>query len=404
MKLYTLSDYKKEPITNLVEGSNLNLRRFIASFAATAILIALILIMASVYSNPYGYFGPVGQPATYNGRLAKVEYLSKLPKDQIPDAWIIGSSSTLPFQPETVNKLFSVKRTFNLGSFWGRAEDFWAWSNFILRDLNARPKLVILGVEPWTFADDRRGPPLLLEYRRRLIVTPQLAKYLPGFSTLKYQAAKILDSLTLQNLQIVLRMFKKYKFSRKSIVPLGAVGGPFNIDGTNRIYNNRNPRRFLPDRVNELYKQETPEGTSQQELYNLSTSRQRAVKAAYLELRKVFNYLPGDRLQQEDLELFRKTIQLLQSYDVKIIITILPTHPYLFDLLTYYTKHVAHLETIRQFLNGIKNEFSNVKIVYDASHIANFGGSPYDFYDRLHMSPVNTDRILKKIRQQTGSL
>jgi hypothetical protein len=161
-------DYQKEPSVQVVGASPLELRRFLFGLTGTATVVAVLLIVASLYSNHYGYFGGTGQFGFYNDRLSKSDYLFAQEAKDLPEAYIIGSSNTMPFRTATVKALYGVS-AFNLGSFWGRAEDIWAWSNFVVRDLGKKPKLVFIGVEPWTFADDNRGPPLLSMYQRRLI-------------------------------------------------------------------------------------------------------------------------------------------------------------------------------------------------------------------------------------------
>ena len=153
-----LIDYHKEPTVQVIDAKPFEFKRFLWAFAGTVLIAITVLLGASWYSNHHGYFGEYGQFGFYNDRLTKSDYLAQLRPEELPNAYIIGSSNTMPFQPTTVDTLFGV-RSFNLGSFWGGAEDAWAWTNFIVRVLNQKPKLMIFGIEPWTFADDNRGPP-----------------------------------------------------------------------------------------------------------------------------------------------------------------------------------------------------------------------------------------------------
>ena len=113
-----MSDYRKEPAVQVTEAPRKNLRRFLLSLTSTAAGIAVLLMGLSIYSNHYGYFGKNGQTAFYNDRLSKSEYLAELPAANLPNAYIIGSSNTMPIQVTTLDELYGV-HSFNLGSFWG---------------------------------------------------------------------------------------------------------------------------------------------------------------------------------------------------------------------------------------------------------------------------------------------
>ena len=398
-------DYKKEPIANIVFGLGVKRWRFIAGVFVTATMIAMGSILASVYSNHYGYFGPIGQFEFYNGRPMKIAYLTQLDKSSLPDAWIIGSSNSMPFQPKSVAALFSVEKVFNLGAYWGRVEDLWAWSNVIVNDLKVRPKLIILCVEPWSFSDDQRGPPLLAQYRRRLIATPELAKYLPGFSRWRYELARILDALSFQSFRTLIRMTQRHRLTRVRHPPLLAdtdsgsldpaegpylaTRSPFDADGTNRGLSGTDPAPFLPDYVNQLYQQMNTGSSPDRVISNLSPERREAVEAQHIRLDAVVTFLP----------LFKKTVSLLNDHDVGVGVIMMPIHPYFFDLLAVHTRHLEHLQAVRDLLQETRNEFSNVWGVLDASHIARFGGSPFAFHDKFHMTPVNTDLVLQKLRR-----
>jgi len=262
-------DYKKEPITNVVTAPPRAMPRFTLGIAISTLLISSLLISISVFGNYHGYFGRLGQFEFYNGRFVKADYLTKLEAAKLPDSWIIGSSDTMSFKPSTVEEKFSTRKSFNLGSFWGRAEDMWAWTNFILFELKSTPKLVIFGVEPWSFANDQRGPPLYSRYRRRLISTPQLVKYLPEHSNWRFQASRLLDSLTGQNFRRIIRMTLRYGTSRVELTPINldtptkkaknekryiVARSPFNLDGSNIGFSNLNPKPFLPPAVTTIYK------------------------------------------------------------------------------------------------------------------------------------------------------
>lgn len=390
-----MADYHKEPMVTAVEVTPRDSRAFLGGLALTAALIAAALIGLSIYSNHYGYFGRSGQFAFYNDRLSKAEFLAKVPSFGLPTAYIIGSSNAMPILPQSVDRLFGV-RSFNLGSFWGRAEDAWAWTNFIVNDLKQRPKLVLLGIEPWTFADDNRGPPLLAMYQRRLITTPQLAQYLPHYGEAKAYTSAVLDSLTIENARLTLQMFSRYKGERVATRPFWEQG--FHEDGSSKSYGRVDPKPFLPAEVNDQYELFLRAKPDDAALASLSAPRRQMVEAWHLRLDAIVNFLPGDRMSAERLDLFEQTLALLQANDIPVAILMMPTHPYYYDMLVHYTKHIQHLDNLRRRLEGVKGKYRNIVAVVDGSHVARFGGDPRAFHDHYHMTPINTDRLLAKLK------
>ena len=365
--------------------------------AWTAIGVSALLLTASWHSNHYGYFGRAGQFAFYNDRLAKAEHLAALDPGLLADAYVIGSSNTMPFLPADVQKHFGLG-AFNLGTFWGRAEESWAWSNFLLRDLKRPPKLVIFGVEPWTFASDDRGPPLMSMYRRTLLTTPQLVPYLPHYHPLKSRASQVLDSLTIENARLTGRMYSRYGGHRA--VPGPMASGGFRSDGANEAYSKLVGKPFLPAHVNDFYKSFVASGPTDEMIETLSEDRKRLAEAWHLRLDEIVNFLPGDRMLTERLELFEKTLAMLNAKGVAVAIMIMPTHPYYFDMLMRYTRHGEHLKRLRLFLDNMALKYPNIEVVFDASNIARFDGDPFAFHDHYHMTPVNTDKVLAAMRAE----
>jgi len=392
-----MADYHKEPMVDVVGITVHASRRFLWSMAFTIVAVAAALIGLSIHSNHYGYFGPTGQFAFYNDRLGKAEYLAALPPDRLPDAFVIGSSNTMPILPKDIDHLLGV-RSFNLGSFWGRAEDTWAWSNFLVGELGLRPKLVILGIEPWTFADDSRGPPLLAMYQRRLITTPQLAQYLPNYGEARAIGSSLLDSLTIENARLMAQMYARYKGVRSGNGPFPAQG--FNADGSNLGYARTDPKPFLPEDVYRWYDGFSKRAADDAALNTLSAERRTMVEAWHLRLDDIVNFLPGDRMSPERLELFEKSLALLNEHGVAVAVLIMPTQPYYYDMLLHYTKHAQHLAALRERLAAWKTRYPNLAAVVDASHVARFGGSARAFHDHYHMTPDNTRLLLEELQRK----
>jgi hypothetical protein len=407
-----LSDYNKEPSVRIEATTSQDSVAFLYALLGTTVLLSLAIITLARLSNHFAYFGSNGQFEFYNGRLAKIDYLNTLPVDQLPDAWIIGSSNTMPFQPSMVDTLFPVERSFNLGAYWGRVEDQWAWSNYLLKDLGSRPKLVIFGVEPWTFSDDQRGPPLYGKYRRRLLAVSELAKYLPDVSNIQRYMTYVLDSLTLQSLRIMVRMSIRHHFSHVMQAPIGvdaatapgrvpymAARGPFDIDGTSISLSRREGAAVVNEALSQFYREQIPRMHSPEDFYTLSPEREAVLRQSPIRLDEIVNFLPGDRMDPEDLLLFERCISMLDAHDVQIVIVMLPTHPHFYDMLIKHTRYAQHLQRLEAFLNDLKSRHESVRVVLNASHVARFGGSVNAFHDTYHMTPDNTDLVLQAAAQ-----
>ncbi|RAP33513.1 hypothetical protein DID80_08005, partial [Candidatus Marinamargulisbacteria bacterium SCGC AAA071-K20] len=191
----------KEPIVEIEEIHPKKARLFLINVSISVLIFSLAIMFFSYWSNPWGYFGEIGNFVGYNDRLGKCNYLKTLKKEELPEAYLLGSSDMMPFQPEQIQSLFNLK-TFNLGTFWGRMEEIWSWVNFTIYDLNAPPKLIIIGLEPWTFSVDQSGPPLLNSYRRRFITAPDLIKYAPDYSPERLFLSKYLDLISAMNIKV----------------------------------------------------------------------------------------------------------------------------------------------------------------------------------------------------------
>ena len=147
---------KNQILVDVVSYSNKKMIRFFYCFVIILSLLCFCVIAISIYSNHWGYFGDYGQFILYNDRKAKVEYLKTISPGKLPQAFVLGSSDMMPFQPKTIKKIFGYE-TFNFSTFWGRVEDMWSILNFILYDIKQKPKMIIIGLEPWTFSVDDNG-------------------------------------------------------------------------------------------------------------------------------------------------------------------------------------------------------------------------------------------------------
>lgn len=384
----------KEPIVKIVDASKTGLIRFLYGFSAVVLLSFGIIITLSIYSNHWGYFGEKGQYWAYNDRIAKAEFLKGLDRDNMPQAFILGSSAMLPFQPSKIKELFGYE-TFNLANFWGRIEEIWGWTNYLVHDLKSPPKLILIGLEPWTFSVDDSGIPLLSEYRRRFVVTEDIVKYAPNYSRWRYEMGRILDSVSEQNLYVLIQTTRKHKFKRFSLEPL--LRSPFLLDGTASNYNKLNPKPFLPDEVNDFYlKIFTGDLINQNEI---ERERSALLRKRFIRLQDIVVRLPGDRMNIEEFDLFEKTIDLCHKNQIQVGVILPPMHPYFSDLLKQDTRYQEHLQKINSMVINLQAKYDNIHGFFDASDINSFKGDPRAFHDRIHMTPINANLITEELKK-----
>ena len=355
----------------------------------TFCFISIIVFCLSAYSNHYGYFGDKGQFYLGNDRIAKQQFLQEYYKKDKFSCFILGSSDMLPFQPKTVEKYTKLK-TFNLANYWGRMEEIWAWTNYLIYDLKKPPKLLVVGLEPWTFSASDLGPPFLNQYRRRLLTTPDLVKYLPNYNSVKRIFSIVLDSISLQNMKVLMLVSKRDRLKRLSRKPMEFE---HELDGTAKGYNKKVKTSFLPEKVNEVYSRRINSTVR----VNDEVKRKEFISSQYIRLNHVFDRLPYDRMDEEDLLLFKKFMALCDQYNIEVVVVLPPVHPYFRDMMLSHTKYLQHLDRIKTMLSELKSAHKNFVFYYDATNLKSFGGDVFQFHDPNHMSPINTNKILDQM-------
>jgi hypothetical protein len=381
-------------------------RRFLLWFPAAAGVILSGILALSVWGNVWQDFGDTGFFTLYNDRRAKSEFLLRLPTNDLPQAWVLGSSNLMPFQPGSIQKRFGYK-TFNLGVFWGRIEDSWCWLNYILDDLHSQPKLLILGVEPWTFGPGTDGPALFPHLSRRLLNTPLLVRHLDEYSPTRHALSKLGDGISGQHILSVIELAIKRRFQRRTFKSL-EDSGVFLTDGTAHAYNRSNPASFyLSPQVERFYK-DLATGALKAGDPSVEAERNRfldiGLNAGAVDDRTLMAYMPSEGLRPQSIALFRRLIGLCQERNIRVAIIVMPTQPFFYDALCRETHHRRNLDALIAMLHDVQRHYSVVSAVTDASHISRFGGDPAGFHDNFHMTPANCERVLDLVQQQMQDL
>ena len=126
-------------------------RRFLLVFAAASVAIFGILLGLNVHVDPHGIFGtgrfPVLTATSRTEKLARLEALSPA-----PEALILGSSTMMRVDPAVLERLSGFK-SFNASVDSAKSEDFLALLEYVTRQLQLKPRLVLVGVSPRTFTE-----------------------------------------------------------------------------------------------------------------------------------------------------------------------------------------------------------------------------------------------------------
>ncbi len=389
----------KVPIVQRPDGYEISVKRFVSSIIITFLTLFLLLGLFSYISNFWGFFGSRGAWALYNDRQAKVDFLRKINKTNLPEAYILGSSDMYPFQPKQLEDALDLK-TFNLANYWGRIEDMWGWLNFLIYDLKAPPKLLVVGLEPWTFSSDTSGPAFMKSYTRRFIATQDLVKYTPDFNLWKWKLSKFIDLFSVNNIRLGAIHIKQGMLLKISERPSLEEAGVLEIDGTNIGYNKPKPkiqktlRGFFPPEVNEYYRENIAGIINDPE--QIKIKRKQIVSKNYIDKSTILARLPKDVMDDEDINLFKKFVKLCKKYDTQLIIIFPPVHPLQRDHFIEDTNYINHIERISELVEMLEKSYMNIRVVFDATDLKFFGGDPREFHDINHMTPVNTKLIMRK--------
>lgn len=202
-----------------------------------------------MWVNTHGHFGHEGMFIAHNIRLIKSHVLHQLPQSKPPNAYILGSSNTLPFKTEDFDRTFNVN-SFNLGTFFGKAVETYAFLTDLINERQIKPDLILIGIDPWTFTLDIAGPKFLPKMSTDIANAPILSKHLPQFSTLELWLSNFIALFSWQSLEHTLRAMKAYKMQRQNI---HTGWQNFTDKGNFKPYIEENPSPYFRDEVHRYY-------------------------------------------------------------------------------------------------------------------------------------------------------
>lgn len=290
-------------------------------------------------------------------RSAKLDlYEQALTNGEAPEIVLLGSSRTMKVDPATIERLTGA-RAFNAAVSGGVPRDAWLFVKLMeQRQGDAFPHLV-WGLDVDAFRDK--------QLRDGLSTDPRMSRFV---SRGERFVTRVASAGTLTELQTL-------KASVRSVIKGGSAG--------------REPReQRFSDAGMQLWSLPL-EKTD--EFREKLIRRQIAMYAGF-----VFERDSYEGIEEEPLGEFVDAIRIANEHGDVPTIFLTPYHPLAEDLLERYGIQERARE-VRAELDRIQRVGDVRFELADLSKLESFGGDPDQFYDGIHMTPANTDRLLGRL-------
>lgn len=375
-------------------SESVNYKKRLRYFLALLVSLVVFVSAFNIYFNVYGLFSDAQfeYKMVHNDRVSKFNWVLDLEEE--PECFILGSSNSMRLRPDSLKAITGLN-TFNFGLFHSRAEDFWCMSNALLDSLKTPPKLIVFCLDDWNFSDQ---PPKNDEFFRgaekRLSFKKTFSHYLDDYAAYKLRWAQLKASLTLEHLQYSSVAFWKLITADsaypKKIAPMTDV---FYLDGTRKKYFGLDEKaEDLSDTCETGTYDMTAHLTSVDSLYRLYPETKNGLIDKSNENFKWFSY--------RRLELFERTIALLESKNVQVILNLMPLQPYFREVLMRQTNYVYRLKFMVGYMEYLQARYSNIILIKDNSAIENFNGFENHFFDYMHPTYVNSNLMIESFRNE----
>lgn len=98
---------------------------------------------------------------------------------------------------------------------------------------------------------------------------------------------------------------------------------------------------------------------------------------------------------------FEKTLRLLNEHGTTPVIVVMPVHPRVLAALRPYGRDHRHARFLA-YLTGLEKRYS-LRVV-DLTELSSFGGDPDGFYDGVHITRENSDRVIDALVERAGDV
>ena len=338
---------------------------FLAVLAVVTALVMGAVLALNVVADPYASVGTNLFPTvTTSDRTVKADKIEELKRP--PQLVILGSSRSMRYSPRYVAKKTGL-RTFNAGvNGVGGISDAWAMTQFIHdRFPDAHPDyLWLVDVEsfvPFEIGSKTAGEPRLARY------VDQASASKGGMQLVEAVWQNRSTMLSLSTARDALRVLTNPKKAaagetkyRRTIVDLGEM--------VDRPWTASEWKRRWPQSVRRYT-----------ELYTSIYGQLDPKTSAY----------------------FEKTLAFMNAQGAKPLIVLTPINPPMRELLVPLGWDERHRQVV-DYIEGLQKKYDFVFL--DNTDPTKFGFDPKQWYDGVHMTPVNTRRAIDYILQQTGGV
>lgn len=341
-----------------IEGSTGSPRRFVVAALSAAAALLTAAFAFNVVVDPWGGIGTGVFPSLVpTDRPVKAALIARL--ERPPELIVFGSSRALKIDPAYLRRKLG-QTGFNAGVSDGNPEDTWTLLSYIhQRFPQARPHFLwVLDVEAFRGAPD----PGILN-------TPELAQFIPFRERSRARLDAVPPLLSWKAVRASVHVIRNR--GNASSLPAGTV-----FDGNGY-------------RAVDVHDIARANGSS-------LASQLRASEALYSWLYRTLY----DGLSPSSERYFERTLAKMNAWGYPPVIVLSPIHPQLrarLGPLGWDTRHRQVLAYLRELRTRYPFTF------LDMTSLSSFGGSPALFYDGMHLTLPNIERLLDAILRRAGS-
>lgn len=346
-----------------VEGSITH--RGFAMWLLGAVLVALIAIgAANWYVDPTGVTGRATPWRIADNAAVRSEKLDLYEGlEEEPEVVLLGSSRVMKFEPAYVERLTS-DRAFNAAVSGGVPQDALLFTKLLEERQRTNFPHLVWGLDIDAFRNK--------QLRAGLATDPRMRRFIPRGERLASATAAAGTLTELQTAQAALRALQE-----KGLDP-AAREKPNSAEAD---------RTFSPDGFQEW----SLPFPKQPVFLARAVRKQIGQYAGFIFQRDAYT-----RVERAPFADFRRVIEIANRHGDEPTIFLTPYHPLAERFLARHRNEEREQE-VRERLHQLQEEGTVRFELVDLTSLDRFGGDPAEFYDGVHMTPMNTRLVLDRL-------